>query len=408
MENSNPMKELLYFDWAATAPMEADIIRQAAEIAIQHFGNPSSTHLAGADAKSLLAQIRSACAKTLEVKQEQLFFTSGGTEANHLPLLSLLQRPAAGTVVISAIEHPAIREQADMLRHCGWKVVQVRPGSTGIVEPDAIQAALTNDTILVCLMAVNNETGAIQPVYQVADLLAKNAKETGKRRPRLHVDCVQAAGKEPLCLSYPGIDSAAFSAHKIGGPRGIGLLYLSQKIESFVRGGGQEQGIRSGTENLGGAWALSKCLERHYLAAGFDSVSQKAAPKASPALDRFLQQKEMTSHFLTQLKAIKGCTLIPECRLDPAQEDKFSPWIVQAAFAGIPGEVLVRAMSERGIAISTGSACSSRKLSRPVLEAMGISRDLATNGVRFSFGPATTGQDMDSLLSALREIRQLF
>lgn len=408
MENSNPMKELLYFDWAATAPMEADIIRQAAEIAIQHFGNPSSTHLAGANAKSLLAQIRSACAKTLEVKPEQLFFTSGGTEANHLPLLSLLQRPAAGTVVISAIEHPAIREQADMLRHCGWKVVQVRPGSTGIVEPDAIQAALTNDTILVCLMAVNNETGAIQPVYQVADLLAKNAKETGKRRPRLHVDCVQAAGKVPLCLSYPGIDSAAFSAHKIGGPRGIGLLYLSQKIESFVRGGGQEQGIRSGTENLGGAWALSKCLERHYLAASFDSVSQKEAPKASPALDRFLQQKEMTSHFLTQLKAIKGCTLIPECRLDPAQEDKFSPWIVQAAFTGIPGEVLVRAMSERGIAISTGSACSSRKLSRPVLEAMGISRELATNGVRFSFGPTTTGQDMDRLLSALREIRQLF
>ena len=153
---------------------------------------------------------------------------------------------------------------------------------------------------------------------------------------------------------------------------------------------------------------MSKCLERQYLVAGFDSVSQKAAPKASPALDRFLQQKEMTSHFLAQLKAIKGCTLIPECRLDPAQDDKFSPWIVQAAFAGLPGEVLVRAMSERGIAISTGSACSSRKLSRPVLEAMGISRELATNGVRFSFGPTTTEQDMDRLLSALREIRQLF
>lgn len=408
MENSNPMKELLYFDWAATAPAEADIIRQAAEIAIQHFGNPSSTHLAGAAARNLLTQIRSSCAKTLEVKPEQLFFTSGGTEANHLPLLSLLQRPAAGTVLISAIEHPSIREQTDMLRHCGWKVVQIRPNSTGIVEPAAIQAALTNDTILVCLMAVNNETGAIQPIYQVADFLTRNAKETGKRRPRLHVDCVQAAGKIPLCLSYPGIDSAALSAHKIGGPRGIGLLYLSQKFEGFVRGGGQEQGIRSGTENLGGAWALSKCLERQYLAADLDSVSQKAAPKASPALDRFLQQKEMTREFLTQLKAIKGCTLIPECRLEPTQEDQFSPWIVQAAFAGLPGEVLVRAMSERGIAISTGSACSSRKLSRPVLEAMGVSKEVATNGVRFSFGPATTGQDMDRLLSALREIRQLF
>lgn len=408
MEDTDRMDAILYFDWAATAPAEADIIRQAAEISIQYFGNPSSSHLAGAAARNLLAKIRSSCAKTLEVRPEQIFFTSGGTEANHLPLLSLLQRPAAGTVLISAIEHPAIREQADMLRHCGWKVVQVRPDSTGIVEPGAIQAALTADTVLVCLMAVNNETGAIQPVYQVADLLTKNANETGKRRPRLHVDCVQAAGKIPLCLAHPGIDSAALSAHKIGGPRGIGILYLSQKFEGFVRGGGQEQGIRSGTENLAGAWAFSKCLERHYLAAGLDSVSRKAIAKTSPALDRFLQQEEMTGHFLSQLKAIKGCTLIPESRLEPDQEDKFSPWIVQAAFELLPGEVLVRAMSERGIAISTGSACSSRKLSRPVLEAMGISKEVATNGVRFSFGPATTQQDMEKLLSALKEIRQLY
>ena len=389
----------LYFDWAATAMVEEDIIREAAEIAINHFGNPSSLHFLGSDAKNILAQIRSDCAKILQVKSENLFFTSGGTEANHLPLLSLLQRPAPGTIIISAIEHPAIREQAEMLKHCGWKVLHAAPDATGIVPVAAIEKLLTNDTVMVCLMAVNNETGAIQPVYQVADLLNKFAKETGKRRPKLHVDCVQAAGKIPLNLSYPGIDSAAFSAHKIGGPRGIGILYLAQRFESFVRGGGQEQGIRSGTENIAGAWAFGKCLERHYL-------SEKKPDGA--AYQRFLQQKAMTSSFITQLKEIKGCRLIPDARGTEPLEENFSPWIVQAAFEGIPGEVLVRALSEKSIAISTGSACSSRKLSRPVLEAMGVSKELATNGVRFSFGPKTQQQDLDKLLEALKEIRQFF
>ncbi len=387
----------LYFDWAATAMVEEDIVREAAEIAIQHFGNPSSLHFLGSHAKNLLTQIRSDCAKALQVKPETIFFTSGGTEANHLPLLSLLQRPAPGTIIISAIEHPAVREQAEMMRHCGWKVIQVAPDGAGIVPVAAIEKVLTSDTVLVCLMAVNNETGAIQPVYQVADLLNKFAKETGKRRPKLHVDCVQAAGKIPLSLSHPGIDSAALSAHKIGGPRGIGILYLAQRFEGFVRGGGQEQGIRSGTENIAGAWAFGKCLERHFL-------SEKNREGA--AFQRFVQQKNMTDNFIAQLKDIKGCRLIPEARDTDALKDKFSPWIVQAAFEGIPGEVLVRALSEKSIAISTGSACSSRKLSRPVLEAMGVSKELATNGVRFSFGPATQQQELDKLIAALQEIRQ--
>ena len=388
-----------YFDWAATAQPEEDIIREAADIAIKHFGNPSSLHVLGSDAKNTLTQVRADCAKILQVKSDTLFFTSGGTEANHLPLLSLLQRPAPGTIIISAIEHPAIREQAEMLKHCGWKVLQAAPDATGIVPVAAIEKLLTNDTVLVCLMAVNNETGAIQPVYQVADLLNKFAKETGKRRPKLHVDCVQAAGKIPLNLSYPGIDSAAFSAHKIGGPRGIGILYLAQRFESFVRGGGQEQGIRSGTENIAGAWAFGKCLERHYL-------SEKKTDGA--AYQRFLQQKTMTRNFIAQLQEIKGCSLIPAARGTEPLEENFSPWIVQAAFEGIPGEVLVRALSEKSIAISTGSACSSRKLSRPVLEAMGVSKELATNGVRFSFGSKTQQQDLDKLLEALKEIRQFF
>lgn len=389
----------LYFDWAATAPVEEDIIKEAATIATQYFGNPSSAHFLGAEARSFFLQVRQDCAKALQVKPETVFFTSGGTEANHIPLLSLLQRPAAGTIIISAIEHPAIREQAQMLKHCGWRVEKVLPDSSGIVPVEALERSLTDDTALVCLMAVNNETGAIQPIYQVADLLVNHAKKTGRRRPKLHLDCVQAAGKIPLNLSHSGIDSVAFSAHKIGGPRGIGILYLAQKSESFLRGGGQEQGIRPGTENIAGAWAFTKCLQRHYLAS--------KTPEKVP-YTRFLQQQIMTKRFIAQLQEIKGCTLIPEIRVEEDQQEKFSPWIVQAAFEGIPGEVLVRALSEKNIAISTGSACSSRKLKRPVLEAMGVSKELATNGVRFSFGHSTTQKDLDKLILALQEIRRFF
>ena len=384
-----------YFDWAATAPVDKQIIRESTEIAIKFYGNPSSTHFLGTDAKKILEEARIRCGKALNVPPSTIYFTSGGTEADQIPILSLLQKPIKGTIIISAIEHPAIREQASMLTHCGWKVLEVKPDSRGIIAPEAIEKALTSDTIEICLMAVNNETGAIQPIYDVADMLVKKAKETGKRRPKLHVDCVQAAGKIPLDLSHQGIDSAALSSHKLGGPRGIGLLYLAQKIDVFVKGGGQEFGIRSGTENIAGAWALSRCLEKNYMLTD---------NKAHSAFQRFLEQKNITEDFITKIKDIAGCSIIPENR----SEKDFSPWIVQAAFKGIPGEVLLRSLAEKGIAISTGSACSSKKMSRPVLEAMGITKEVATNGVRFSFGPTTTREEISLLVSCLQEIRNHF
>lgn len=404
----------LYFDWAATAPVDEDICREATEVALTYYGNPSSEHLQGSESKKILEEARERCATTLGVNAGTLYFTSGGTESDHIPLLALLQRPAPGTVIISAIEHPAIREQAHMLKHQGWKVLEAKPNSQGIVSPQTIENLLTDDTVLVCLMAVNNEIGTLQPIYQVANMLKDKVKITGKRRVKLHVDCVQAAGKVPLCLNYPGIDSAAFSAHKIGGPRGIGLLYLAQKQEVYVRGGGQEGGIRSGTENIAGAWALSRCLEKYYIAGEFskngtknnDTASRfeikKPTPIQSATYERYLRQQSYTADFINTLKNM-GATLIPE-----RTSEDFSPWIVQAAFKGLPGQVLVRALSEKGIAISTGSACSSRKISRPVLEAMGTDKELASRGVRFSFGFSTTKESMETLVQELKEITKLF
>lgn len=391
-----------YFDWAATAPIDMDIITNANNIFYENFANPSSVHSLGLKAKETLSVARNKAAKALNVKPDTLFFTSGGTEANHIPLLSLLQRPAPATILISTIEHPAIQQQANMLRNCGWKINTVKPNSLGIISPEDVKKALTDDTVLVCIMAVNNETGAIQPIYEIADLLTEISKTTGKRRAKLHVDCVQTAGKIPFCVNYKGIDSAAFSAHKIGGPRGIGILYLAQRIEPFLRGGGQENGIRSGTENLSGAIAFSDCLERYYMNYDFSSSTFSN----ENAYKRFLKQKDFTQKFITSLAELKNCKIIPSERLK--QENHFSPWIVQASFDKIPGEVMVRALSEKGFYISTGSACSAKKMSRPILETMGISKDQATNAVRFSFGPKTTQEDINNLLLAVTEIAKLF
>ena len=252
-----------YFDWASTSPSDNKILQEALEISQSAWANPSSIHAGGKEARTILESSREKCASVLGVKTEQIYFTSGGTESNHIPLLSVLNRPKKGTVLLSSIEHPANREMASSLQKCGWKTVFIPSSSDGIITPESVEKCLSDDTVFVSIMAVNNETGAIQPVYEIAELLKKFY--SGKRKPKFHIDCVQAAGKIPLNISADGIDSAAFSAHKISGPRGIGILYLKEPIEPFLKGGGQEKYIRSGTENLFGAVAFSKCLEKYFI-----------------------------------------------------------------------------------------------------------------------------------------------
>ena len=384
-----------YFDWAATSPADEDILLSSLEETLAVWGNPSSVHSTGKKARAVLENARTACADVLGVKNSSVFFTSGGTESDHIPLLSVLNRPQKGTVLFSSLEHPAVRNQAAELEKCGWKAVSIPSDGAGFITPEAVLSKLTPDTVLVCIMAVNNETGAVQPVYDIADALVKAGE--GKRRAKLHVDCVQAAGKIPLDISHRGIDSAAFSAHKICGPRGIGILYLADMIEPFLRGGGQENGIRSGTENVYGALAFSKCLERYYIRSENPSSVQ-----------RFDQQKKYTNDFLAAVASIPSCTIIPPARLEPQYADRYSPWVVQASFRKIPGQVMLRALDSEGFCISTGSACSAKKNDRPVLEAMNVDADLRENAVRFSFGPHTTEKAMHELAAAVKKIAERF
>ena len=388
----------LYFDWAAASPFDDDILNTALELSKKAFANPSSVHKAGLYAKEILQEYRERTAACLGVPGNTIYYTSGGTESSHLILVSLLLRPAKGSIVVSSIEHPAVKEQASMLTHCGWDVLTVPSDSNGIITSEAVLSKIRDDTALVCVMAVNNETGAIQPVNEIAQAI--NSVYPGKKKPKFHVDAVQAAGKIPFSFCDPLIDSLCISAHKIGGPRGIGILCMKARQEPFLRGGGQENGIRSGTENLFGAIALCLALEKYSVKTELD--------------ERFTVQKNMTSSFIRELRNIPSCSIIPASRQDPLYCDasgydtRFSPWIIQAALEGIPSEVLVRSLSEKGLYISTGSACSSRKLSRPVLEAMNVSREHIASAVRFSFGYTTKESEVSILLDNLKDVVKIF
>jgi cysteine desulfurase len=368
-----------YFDWAATAPPEPLPHRPVP------FGNPSSRHLEGRQAREALEDARNRCAAALGVPARRLFFTSGGTESNALLLFAALRRNR-GEILASVAEHPSVSENCRVLERLGKRTGTVAVGTDGRVSPETLEAALKKrpETRLLALMAVNNETGA---VTDLAGLIG-GIRKRGGAPVHVHSDMVQALGKIPLDFAALDVDSAAMSAHKIGGPRGIGLLYCRKDLEPLYAGGGQEGGIRPGTENTAGALALADCLERRLPAAslgeGYGAASRR------------------WETLIKNLRGTERCSLIPRDREE--RDPRFSPYILQAAFHGIPGEVMVRSLDDRGFAVSTGSACSSGSGKRPVLAAMGVDEKTAFQGIRISQGWSTTAEDVEALLEAIRAI----
>lgn len=369
-----------YFDWAATAPPDTALLP-----AEPPFANPSSPHSEGREAKAFLESARTRCAAALGAAPEEIFFTSGGTESNAAVLFSLLAsgRGREETVLLySAGEHPSIRENCPVLDRLGVPCAEIRLDGCGRTSEKNLAAALKKHprVRMAALMAVNNETGAVNDTEKLNELL----KNSGGIH--FHCDAVQAAGKIPLDLSR--VDSASFSAHKLGGPRGIGLLYLRKKLAVLARGGGQEGGVRPGTENTAGAGFLAAALERR--AAGFGAARRGA--------------EERMALLLSLLGKIPRFSPVPACREN--EDPRFSPWILQAAFKGIAGEVMVRALDREGFAVSTGSACSSAGKKRPVLEAMGVDRETAFSSVRVSQGWTTGAGDMEALAETLGRLCQ--
>jgi cysteine desulfurase len=370
-----------YFDWAATAVPDIPTDDSS-------YGNPSSPHFEGRAARSALESARVRCAAVLAVQPETLYFTSGGTESNCIPLYSPLARQGGGRLLASLGEHSSVTANLQTLERLGKQTGNIPLDPMGMVTESLLSKALEKyrDTRFAAIMAVNNETGAYTDIAALRNVLR------GREGPPIHFHCdmVQAAGKVPLDLAGWDIDSASFSAHKIGGPRGIGLLYLKRPLEALYAGGGQERNIRPGTENVAGALALAECLESRALAKNL-SVGYTAA-------------RSRWKRLLSALARIDRCRLIPsERQVDDA---RFSPYIVQAAFKDVPGEVMTRALDDMGFAVSTGSACSSASPERPVLAAMGIGENLSLEGIRISQGWTTTDEEVDMLVAAISEVLQ--
>jgi cysteine desulfurase len=385
---------MTYLDWAASAPPEPAVVDEARDISLKLFANPSSPHAAGRRAEEKLVEARTRLAAVLGVDPREILFTSGGTESNTSLLLSLLDRHRLGGVerqklriVTTEIEHASIYEQARLLEKHGLSCTFIKPRPDGTVDPEAVAAAVDPHTVIVSVMLVNNETGAVQDVAATAR--AVRAASGSGRRVLIHTDAVQALGKIPFSLRGLDVDAASFSGHKIGAPRGVGALFLRSGISpGFLSvGGGQESGRRPGTENLPGICAMAAAAEiRH---ARLETNLAEARDKARLLVDG--------------LRRIPGSWTVPVTR-DLDDTSRWSPYIVSAVFPPLPAEVVVRIAEEKGYCISTGAACSSKKKDRTrVPESMGLPPETARCAVRISIGPSTAREEIEGFLAAMTE-----
>lgn len=378
------MREL-YFDWAATAIPEEEILEEVKNISLTCFGNPSSAHSKGKEAFQLLEECRKKTADLLGASGGRLIFTSGGTESDNLVLFSLLgRRRAPGSLVVSAFEHPAVWEPAKYLGENGWNVRTVPAEPSGQISLEKLSLAILPDTEMVSIMAVNNETGSLQPLEEISRLIREKEKLHG-HPIFFHTDGVQALGKEKVNLLGWGVDGVSFSGHKIGAPRGSGCLYLKKSLPLLNRGGGQEGGFRSGTENLAGIYGFTRALEKRV-------QNQESARAGALELRDLIYQK---------LKSMGGVFCAPEeILLSPA----YSPWMLWVSFPPLPGEVTARVLSDRGVLVSTGSACASRhKKTFRVSRGLGIPDKKAFSALRISWGPAVTVQETLEFLEILEQ-----
>lgn len=368
---------MIYLDNAATTPLDGDILEEMTPFLKGVFGNPSSQHAFGREANNALVAARDKTARLMGAKPSEIYFTCGGTECANTAVkgVCLANGDRGNRILVSATEHPCVLESAADMQALGFKVDFVYPDNDGRISPSAVESAITNETVLVCVMAANNETGAVNPIKEIYDIC--QSKNT-----YLFCDCVQAAGV--LDLSHFPADLKGISAHKFYGPKGVGALYVKKgvKFNRFLAGGHQESGMRAGTVNVAGAVGLAAALEK--ACAGAAENNKKIAALR----DEFVQGA---------LGGIEGCSLNggTEYRL---------PANANLSFDGCDGENILFLLDLNGIAVSTGAACSSGAVKAShVLSAMGLEDNRVKSAVRFTFGKYNTEEEVKRTLSVLKE-----
>ncbi|MBO1307713.1 cysteine desulfurase [Enterococcus sp. 669A] len=376
---------MIYFDNSATTSIFPQALDTYVKTSQRIIGNPSSLHDLGTQAQRLLQQARKQIADLLTVQSNEIYFTSGGTEGDNWVIkgTALAKKEFGNHLIISSVEHPAVSRAAHQLEALGFEVSVAPVNEQGFVDVEELAALIRPETILVSVMAVNNEMGAIQQIGAISELL------TAYPTIHFHVDAVQAIGKvDHSVWLTPRVDFATFSAHKFHGPRGVGFIYWKsgKKLDPLLTGGGQESGQRSSTENVPGIVAMSKAL-RIYM----EKIQER--PNHTQTIRKYLMEALASYEKVTVFSG----------------DEQFAPHILCFGVKGIRGEVMVHAFEEKQIYISTTSACSSRKKTdSSTLQAMGVPQDKATTAVRVSLDEANTMAEAEQFMIVFNHLYEKF
>jgi|TARA_B100000530_G_scaffold336109_1_gene289919 cysteine desulfurase len=364
----------LYFDIAATTPLDNNVSKLMTEIQNTVFGNPSSIHQFGQKSRSLIETARRQMASSLNCKPNELIFTSGGSESNNLVLKGLLK--AGDHLITSSYEHPAIIKVSQELEKYGVEVSYIKPNVDGIIDSNDIESAIKQNTKLISIMYVNNEIGSVNPIGNIVEVAKKN-------NIKVHTDAVQIIGKQPLDIKKIDVDFLSIAAHKYYGPKGIGALFVKSGniLDSVLQGGGQEKNLRPGTENISGIVGMGLATQ---------IAIQNVAENSKKILD-------LENTFINELNEKKiNYKLNGKCRI---------PGILNITFPAILGQTLVMKLDLNGVAVSFGSACSSgTPKPSEVLLNLGLTSDEALRTIRISIGKFHTDNDIYDLVSMLNEI----
>ena len=371
-----------YLDNSATTRCSAKAAEMVMKVMREDFGNPSALHTKGVEAEHYVKEARAFFAKNLKVDEKEICFTSGGTESNNLALIgtAMVNRRAGNHLITTSVEHASVDNTMKYLEEQGFRVTYLPVDEYGVVSLEALKEALCPETILVSVMYVNNEVGAVQPVDEIARIVKEHNPNT-----IFHVDAIQAYGKYRIYPKKEGIDLLSVSGHKIHGPKGTGFLYVNSKVKihSIVFGGGQQKGLRSGTENVPGIAGMAEAAAECY-----ENLEEK--------IDRLYALKD---RFVSQVSALEGTKVNGHTGRDSA------PQIVSVSFRDVRSEVLLHALEEKGIYVSAGSACSSNKPSvSRTLKNMEIDKELLGSTLRFSFCFDTTEEEIDYCIKELGEL----
>lgn len=373
----------VYLDNSATTKAFEEVGDIVRKVLCEDYGNPSSMHFKGVEAENYLKEAKDILSKILKVQTKELFFTSGGTESDNLALIGAARanKRAGKHLITSSIEHPAILNTMRFLEEEeGYRVTYLPVDQYGRIQLDALKEALCDETILVSVMYVNNEVGSVQPIEEAASIVKAYNKNI-----LFHVDAVQGFGKYRIYPKRQKIDMLSVSGHKIHGPKGVGLLYIDEhvKIKPIMFGGEHQKNIRSGTENVPGIAGLALAAKMVY---------QDLETKVE-------KMRALKAHFIEEV------TKIPETTIHGLYDETSAPHIISVGFAGIRSEVLLHALEERGICVSSGSACASNHPAiSGVLKGIGAKQEYLDATLRFSMSEFTTLEEIDYTLQVLNEL----